>query len=104
MSPSRFRFLASARNELLEAIRFYEGRLKGLGAEFASHVHGAIEHLVAFPETGTPVTPRTRRWVLPTFPYTVVYLADGREPLTIIAVAHQRRRPGYWLPRRDKMG
>jgi hypothetical protein len=35
--------------------------------------------------------------ILTRAPYTIVFL-DG-DSITIIAVAHQRRRPGYWIER-----
>ena len=40
----------------------------------------------------------TRRYLLPTFPFSVVYL-EQPETVTIIAVAHHKRRPGYWKTR-----
>jgi plasmid stabilization system protein ParE len=33
------------------------------------------------------------------FPYTVIYEVDFVNGPQIFAVAHQRREPGYWLPR-----
>lgn len=42
----------------------------------------------------------TRRIVLPRFPYSVVYEVHA-DHIVIVAVAHQRRRPGYW---RDRWG
>jgi len=35
---------------------------------------------------------------LPRFPYIVFYVVDDEE-VEVVAVAHGRRRPGYWLPR-----
>jgi hypothetical protein len=32
------------------------------------------------------------------FPYRVVYFVDG-DLLTVVAVAHAKRRPGYWRDR-----
>ncbi|MSP63343.1 MAG: hypothetical protein EXR72_23970 [Myxococcales bacterium] len=39
-----------------------------------------------------------RRRVIERFPLTVVYLVRD-DTLIIVAVAHQRRRPGYWMQR-----
>jgi toxin ParE1/3/4 len=36
-----------------------------------------------------------RRRVLHRFPYSVIYEAQG-STVTVLAVAHHRRRPGYW--------
>ena len=40
----------------------------------------------------------TRRAMLPRFPYGVVFLELGTE-IRILAVAHAKRQPGYWLNR-----
>lgn len=39
-----------------------------------------------------------RRHILRHFPYTVFYEILGNT-VTVLAVAHQRRRPGYWRER-----
>jgi len=39
----------------------------------------------------------TRRYVLPDFPYSVIYFVEAA--IIIVAVAHDRRRPGYWRER-----
>jgi plasmid stabilization system protein ParE len=40
----------------------------------------------------------TRRFVLHRFPFSVVYL-DEADELNIVAVAHNKRKPGYWKAR-----
>ena len=94
----RFQFDPAARLELREVVQFYEGEAPGLGVEFAAEVRAAIEHVVEHPLSGTPSEADTRRKLLVRFPYSLVYLPRPR-PLTIIAVMHHRRRPGYWLER-----
>lgn len=39
----------------------------------------------------------TRRFLLRRFPYAIVY---DVEPIVVLAVAHQRARPGYWQVRK----
>lgn len=39
-----------------------------------------------------------RRALLPRFPYAIVFLVRAEE-LRVLAVAHAKRRPGYWLGR-----
>lgn len=41
---------------------------------------------------------KTRRAVLRRFPFLIVF-REGMEDIEIIAVAHGRRRPGYWRDR-----
>ncbi len=40
-----------------------------------------------------------RKRVLGRFPFTIHFRFDARE-IVIMAVAHQKRRPGYWSRRR----
>jgi toxin ParE1/3/4 len=42
----------------------------------------------------------TQKYVLKHFPFTVVF-RDKQNQIEIIAVAHHRRRPGYWAGRLD---
>jgi plasmid stabilization system protein ParE len=39
-----------------------------------------------------------RRTLLPRFPYAVVFIELGGE-VRVLAVAHAKRQPGYWLDR-----
>jgi plasmid stabilization system protein ParE len=41
---------------------------------------------------------KTRKAVLQRFPYVIVF-REGTEGIEIVAVAHGRRRPGYWRDR-----
>jgi len=84
--------------EMAEAARFYEGRAPGLGREFFEEVVAVIRTAVENPEAGTPQESPFRRLLCRRFPFAVVYRQAGDE-LRILAVAHQRRRPGYWKQR-----
>ncbi|MEW6688102.1 MAG: type II toxin-antitoxin system RelE/ParE family toxin [Pseudomonadota bacterium] len=52
-----------------------------------------------FPEAGSPIGSKRRRVLVARFPYSIVYRHDP-DFILIVAVAHQRRRPGYWRGRR----
>ena len=59
--------------------------------------------LVTMPERYQvwPDDPRYRRAVVDVFPFVVLYRIDEkRHAVIIVAVAHTRRRPGYWRGRR----
>jgi len=84
--------------ELAEAARFYEDRAPGLGREFFEEVVAVIRAAVENPEAGTTQEPPYRRMLCRRFPFAVVYRQAGDE-LRVLAVAHQRRRPGYWKKR-----
>lgn len=92
------RFLVPARDEFLAAVDFYEDRAAGLGNELIGEVEYAIEIVLKNPEVGSSFTKRTRRILLRRFPYSVIYIVE-QKILVIVAVAHQRQRPGYWKGR-----
>lgn len=94
----RIRFLAPAREEFLSAITFYERQAPGLGAEFYEDMVHALETVASSPHSGAPFEGSTRRLLLRRFPYSLIYQPEGDSAL-VVAVAHQRRRPGYWEDR-----
>ncbi len=94
-----YTFHPEADAELEEAALFYESRLAGLGKSFAAEVERTIALVREFPEAGSQVGPRRRRVLVARFPYSIVYRQDS-DAIVIVAVAHQRRRPGYWRRRK----
>lgn len=95
------RIIREASIELTEAVLWYEGQRAELGADFLEAVSASLEALAADPELGaTMVSGRPeRRFLVSRFPYQIVYRPMASE-LVILAVAHLRRRPGYWRGRR----
>ena len=98
MKPFRFGTPASA--ELAEAVRWYENRRAGLGADFYDTVVRTIERIQAHPEIGAPRSGRlpNREFRVNRFPYKVVYRVRD-EDIYVVAIAHTSRRPGYWQHR-----
>jgi hypothetical protein len=47
------------------------------------------------PATGKPLSPRTRRYLMKTFPYLVVYRIE-QDALWIIGIVHEKRDPTNW--------
>ena len=94
------RFEDEADAEYREAGRWYDARQTGLGTEFFDEVDATIRRILQFPRAGSRV-PRIpgdlpiRRLAVSRFPYHVIYLEPAEE-LRILAIAHDRRRPGYW--------
>ena len=90
-----------ASEEFSEAVRWYEARPPGLGGEFFDAVGTTLSLIETNPEIGTAVSAdgQTRRALVAGFPYQVVYRLKPTE-LVIVAVAHLKRRPGYWKHRR----
>lgn len=94
----------AAAAEALEAARWYEAQRPGLGDEFIAAVLAGGDQIATNPAAWPvwrPVARQSapvRRYVLTRFPFALMYqvLEDAIE---IVAVAHARRRPGYWRGR-----
>jgi plasmid stabilization system protein ParE len=87
-----------AERELVEAAKFYEARAAGLGSDFIRRVERTLAQIVANPEAGSPLAGTIRRQFVRRFPFAILYRSDS-EGLSVIAVMHLHRRPGYWKRR-----
>jgi toxin ParE1/3/4 len=91
-----FNTLAEA--DLSDAVDQYEGESPGLGSAFLAAVERAVADLVEYPEIAPILSGPYRKKVLLRFSYNLIYRIKRNE-IRILAVAHQRRRPYYWLGR-----
>jgi len=92
--------LNAAQAELEEAQAYYlQHATPRIAAAFVADYENSAGRLLEFPLTGTPVSKRLRILPLRHFPYSIIYQVNA-EFVTVCAVAHQRRRPGYWGGRR----
>jgi plasmid stabilization system protein ParE len=97
----RVRFHSAARAEAEAAARWYEEREPRLGADLVTEVERAVDEVAESPETWPrcPEDSRARRLVLSRFPFSVIYVVTSERQVVIVAVAHTKRRPGYWSER-----
>ncbi len=93
-------FHPEARAELLASVAYYEDQAEGLGRQFTDEVERVVQLVAEQPGFGAPIggTKALRRWTLRQFPYYLIYRSEPNA-LLVLAVAHQRRRPGYWKAR-----
>jgi plasmid stabilization system protein ParE len=94
----RVRFHPAAAAEVERAQVWYEERSVLAAAGFLQELTRAIQRLRAAPERYPSAEHGTRRIVLEQYPFTAFYLTR-RDEILIVAVAHHRRRPGYWAAR-----
>jgi plasmid stabilization system protein ParE len=87
---------------MAEAARWYEHQRVGLGLDFLSAVDVAVIRIEENPRIGSRVPglgdEDIRRVFVRRFPYHVVYV-ELADRVQILAVAHDRRRPAYWVGR-----
>lgn len=100
---SAVRLSPEAVAEVAEAAGWYAVKRPGLEAEFLAE----IEHILPLIATSPTSFPRLldlpadvgiRRALLPRFPYALIFMDLGKG-VRILAVAHAKRQPGYWLSR-----
>lgn len=96
MKPLRISEPAST--ELAEAIRWYEERRPGWGGRLLDAVSRTFDIIERFPEAGAPRGQLARQLATRGFPFVVVYRVRP-EDIYVVAVAHSKRRPGYWMHR-----
>ena len=87
-----------ARDELNDAITYYEMELKGLGEYFRNEIKKGIKRIVRHPEAWSIEIGEVRKYILHKFPYKILYSIE-KDHIFIIAIAHQHRRPNYWIER-----
>jgi toxin ParE1/3/4 len=89
----------AAAEELQAAAIFYATQAnRQLGAALLAEFERVLTLLAGQPELGSVWIAETRRFALRRFPFNVVYRAQTGQ-LLIVALAHHRRRPGYWRHR-----
>jgi plasmid stabilization system protein ParE len=93
-----------AQVELRSAALWYEERRPGLGDEFLSEISASLDRVSDAPESYPP-WPRTRaadpvirKATIQRFPYVIAF-EEHEQHLLVLAVAHAKRRPLYWLTR-----
>jgi plasmid stabilization system protein ParE len=93
-------FLKTAQAELDAAVGYYAEHASQRVAEaFLQDVQHTRQRLTEHPEIGLVLSKRLRVLHLRHFPYSLIYRLSA-DTITIQAVAHQRRRPGFWSGRR----
>jgi plasmid stabilization system protein ParE len=85
----------SAEEESIAAAVFYESREPHLGEEFLEELSQSFHRVTENPFSYSIYFDNYRRYLMSRFPYAVVYRIEGQRIL-VFAVAHLRRRPGYW--------
>ncbi|MBK8253242.1 MAG: type II toxin-antitoxin system RelE/ParE family toxin [Polyangiaceae bacterium] len=96
----RVEFHPEADDEYVAAVMYYEDDYPGRGQRFQTAVEAEIACILSAPNS-YPLWRRSskvRYAIVSRFPYTILFSVYG-EALTVYAVAHDKRRPGYWRTR-----
>jgi toxin ParE1/3/4 len=100
--------LITQRSQVQIAVLWYEARSHGFGERVpgrgAGHSAAHRRAPRSFPRLqDVDATLEIRRALLARFPYALVFLVREDE-VRVLAVAHAKRRPGYWLSRVRRKG
>jgi plasmid stabilization system protein ParE len=94
-----YQFHPAASSEYLDSIAFYESRVVGLGADYIAEFEVTLKRVCDAPKSySLDCPPDSRKAGMQRFPFNVLYRESGGI-VHVLAVAHQRRRPRYWLGR-----
>ncbi len=100
----RVEFHPEAAREVDAIIDWYERQRAGLGPEFFAQLGRDLQTLVENPRLSPPWPGEQaralgiRRLLMERFPFALPYLVR-EELVVVLAIAHVRRRPGYWIER-----
>lgn len=92
---------AAARAEWLEAVaRYAEANGEQAALRFIAAVQHAFDRIGEAPGSFPTIGPsgRLRKARVLRYPHSVIYVLTAEEA-RVIAVAHGKRDPGYWVPR-----
>ena|SRR5664280_240266 len=98
MESKPLRLHPAAEQEYLSALAWYLDQSPIAAQEFEGAVRQAIERIREAPQRWPFYFSNFRKYTLRQFPFAIVYQESLLE-IVIFAVAHGRRKPGYWKGR-----
>jgi plasmid stabilization system protein ParE len=96
LKPIRLRLEAEL--EIEDAFERYREESKSLADRFLDDIDLSLRNIRSAPRLYPPYTHKTRRRVLGSFPFSVIY-QEKEDVILIVAIAHAKRREGYWAKR-----
>lgn len=96
---------AEAVAEFDAAVRWYEAQGPGIGLALIDRAQQARQDIADWPNAAPPFTTTNdgtaiRSQAVRGYPYRIVYTVE-QDAILILAYAHERREPGYWLHRQS---
>ena len=92
-------FHEAALDEYVAAVRWYERDYPGRGERFVAAIENVLG-TIARESDAFPMRLGVRAATVHRFPYVLFFTKTGGETVRVLAVAHAKRRPGYWRARR----
>jgi plasmid stabilization system protein ParE len=95
----RIEFHPEADRELEAAKNWYRERSNLAARAFATEIADSLAKIAEAPDRWPATESAERRFLLSKFPFSILYRVRRNE-IFVTAVAHQKRRPGYWQRRK----
>jgi plasmid stabilization system protein ParE len=96
VSGAELRFVPAASREVEDAVAWYLERSLKAGESFLREFERGLALVKETPRLWPRFEAGTRRYVLRRFPFSIIYRKFGEDTIEVVAVAHDKRRPGYW--------
>jgi len=90
--------LKLAQKELDDAVLYYEMEHHGLGRRFKMSVRQTVDRIKKYPTSWPIENGEVRKCFVHKFPYKILYSVQEQK-IVVLAIAHQHRKPGYWVER-----
>lgn len=101
MAAMPYEFHPDAQTEVEESGAWYAGRDLAVADRFYLELSETIVLICQMPDAWPTYLHGTHRHVLNDFPFSLVY-REKAGVIQLIALAHHRRKPGYWTERLDR--
>ena len=98
MASKKVEFHEDAALEYEAAFEWYLERSILAASKFAAALNRAMDLIVKAPGRWPEGSYGTRRFLLQRFPFAIVY-RELPAVIQVLAIAHTRRKPGYWKQR-----
>ena len=91
--------LPGARQDFDESFDWYVGRSVAAAEHFSNAINATLAMIAADPQQFAVVDSRHRECLVARFPFRIVYRFEPAR-VVVVAIAHAKRRPGYWKGRK----
>ena len=88
-------YLPGARQDFDESFDWYAARSPSAAERFTSAIDSALADIARNPDRFAAIDQMHREYLVRRFPFRIVYRVEPHRVL-VVAVAHAKRRPGYW--------
>ncbi|MDB2686329.1 type II toxin-antitoxin system RelE/ParE family toxin [Mariniblastus sp.] len=101
MGEWHLRLHPDAEIDALNGYEWYAERNSSAADSFRLAITNAGQIILRDPLAWPAYKYGTQKYKLRQFPYKIIYIVEDDQVL-VVAIAHDRRRPGYWLQRLDR--